>query len=281
MRRQSGALARGDSNRDARPRSGRLRAVGAGDGRRRGHRRRARASLRAGARSRGSPRRLPVCRIWDPRLAPDLRRRPRGAGRRSAEGGLRPRIAAGRRGAVVPAGLVPPASRSERLATRILDRDRRRAPAGRPRHRQRRPAAPDLRLAVRAPRGGADLASRDRPDSAVPARQRRAGEHPCRSLDHVASVRRRSRDAARAVCAARHRRDPGAARARHRSRRDPSERGSRGAGSARAGARADGRRRRLRDGLGRSPQADRLHDPHAGRGGERQLRAGARAVGPR
>ena len=67
-----------------------------------------------------------------------------------------------------------------------------------------------------------------------PARHRLSGERAARALDHRAPVRRRPRDAPRAVRAARRRRRPGAARARDRAGRRPPERGPRRARAARA-----------------------------------------------
>ena len=94
-------------------------------------------------RSTRPPGRLPLRRVRRARLAAGLLGRARGAGRRPAEGGLRPGGADGRGRADVPQGLLPPADRRRRLAARVLDRHRSRAAAGGAGHRRGRRAADD------------------------------------------------------------------------------------------------------------------------------------------
>ena len=114
--------------RPARPRRG---AGGA-------HQRRPRApAARRGHHPRASDRVL-LRRVRLPRLVPDLLGRPRRARRRHPQGGLRPRVAAGRGRPAVPQRLLPPAHRRRRLAARVLGRHRPGPPARRARHRRRR-----------------------------------------------------------------------------------------------------------------------------------------------
>ncbi len=70
-----------------------------------------RASAATGAIDSGASGRLPVRRVRRPRVAAGLLRGPRRAGRRPAQGGLRPGAAARRRRAHVPQGLLPPTHR--------------------------------------------------------------------------------------------------------------------------------------------------------------------------
>ena len=68
---------------------------------------------RAGVRRRSAPVAFFCAEYGVHALAADLLRRPRRAGRRHPQGGLRPRAAAGRRGPDVPPGLLPPAHRRD------------------------------------------------------------------------------------------------------------------------------------------------------------------------
>ena len=99
-------------------------------------------------------------------------------------------LAARRRRAALPAGLLPPANRRQRTPARVLVGHRPGAPAGRARHGRRRRArhrhGPDRRGGCRRP----DLARRRRARAAVPARQRPLREQPHGSLDRHAAVRR-------------------------------------------------------------------------------------------
>ena len=85
------------------------------------------------------------------------------------------------------------------LAARVLDRHRSRAAAGRARDGRGRRAADGRGPDLRRQRDCADLARRRRPRPAVPARHRLPRERAGRSLDHRSPVRRRSRNAPRAV----------------------------------------------------------------------------------
>ena len=93
---------------------------------RRGARATARASRPRPPRTAGPTAERPVaffCAEYArPRLAADLLRRPRRAGRRHPQGGLRPGAAAGRRRPALPPGLLPPAHRRRGLAARVLGR---------------------------------------------------------------------------------------------------------------------------------------------------------------
>ena len=103
------------------------------------------------ARHRRSPGGLLLRRVRHPRLAAHLLRRARRAGRRHAQGGLRPRAAARRRRAAVPPGLLPPAHRRLRLAARVLGRHRPRR-AARGARAPARTAAADRHRPVLGPR---------------------------------------------------------------------------------------------------------------------------------
>ncbi len=82
--------------------------------------------------------------------------RARRAGRRPAQGGVRPGAAARRGRPHVPQGLLPPADRRLRLAARVLDRDRPRR-GFRPRWSPARTATP---LTVTVPIGEGDVTAR-------------------------------------------------------------------------------------------------------------------------
>ena len=86
-----------------------------------------------GARQRA--RRVPVRRVRRAPLAAGLLGRPRRARRRHAEGGLGPGAAVRRRRPALPARLLPPAHGPLGLAAGVLDRGRPEDAAGRPGHR--------------------------------------------------------------------------------------------------------------------------------------------------
>ena len=230
---------------------------------------------RAGPRGSRPSRRLPLRRVRRARLAARLLGRTGGAGRRPAQGGLRPGGTAGRRRADVPQGLLPPADRRLGLAARVLDRHRPRSPARGAGHRPRRGAGDGHRAHRRQRRGGAHLARRRRADPAVPAGHRLRRQRADGPLDHRPPLRRRSSDAAGPVLAARRRRDPRAARAGLRARRHPPQRGPRRAGAAGARPRLPrGRRAVAVRRPGSCAQPDGVHHPHAGAGGQRLLSGG-------
>ena len=76
-------------------------------------------------------------RVRHAREHPDLLRRPGRAGRRSPQGGQRPRHAAGRRRPDVPRRLFPPVPQRRRLAAGALSRKRLLQPAADPRDASR------------------------------------------------------------------------------------------------------------------------------------------------
>ena len=149
-----------------------------------------------------APDRVLLRRVRLPRLVPDLLGRPRRARRRHPQGGLRPRVAAGRGRPAVPQRLLPPAHRRRRLAARVLGRHRPGPPARRARHRRRRRADHDhASRSATIEVIGADLARRHRPRPALPARRRAPGELPDRALDHVAACTSATRTRAwRSTC---------------------------------------------------------------------------------
>ncbi len=180
-------------------------------------------------------------------------------------------------GAALPRGLLPPAARPVRMAARMVDDDRVRAPAGRPRHRTGR-SAPDRR-GHDARSGGAhpDLAPRRRPGAALPAGHRPRGQPPDRPVDHGAAVHRRPAHAADPVRRPRRRRRTRAGSTRHPALHRPSERGARGAwrrssACARSSS-PDARPRRPWHSSGRRPSSPRTRPLRRATNGTRSTRS--------
>ena len=139
-------------------------------------------------------------------VAADLCGRPRRAGRRSLQGGQRPRRAARRRRLHVSAGLLPPADVHRRLAGGALRAHQLDRGADRSGAHARRQALHHRGAARRSHRAGRGLARAPRPRAPVPARHRPAGERAVGSRAVGAPLRRRSRDAHPAGDRPRHRR---------------------------------------------------------------------------
>ena len=277
VRREPGPAADRGAARRAGARGGRRGPASSAPGARGEHPRRPRAAPRGHrAGHRRAPGRLLLRRVRHPRLAADLLRRARRAGRRHPQGGLRPRAAAGRRRAAVPPRLLPPAHRRARAGSTSTGSDRPRAPAvalvtgddGEP-------------LTVTVPVGAEQVVAQvwrvdvgrvplflldaDRPENGAVARW-------ITSRLYVGDARH----APGPVPAARRRRRAGAAGAGHRPGGRAPQRGPRRLRLARAGARRAGRGRLARRRAGRGPRAHGLHHPHAGAGGQRHLRGRAR-----
>ena len=214
-------------------------------------------------------------RVRAARLAADLLRRPRRAGRRHPQGGLRPRAAARGRRPALPPGLLPPAHRRLGLAARVLGRHRPRARAGRARARRRRRAGDDHGADLGPRRDRAGVARGRRARAAVPARRRAPGERPDRPLDHVAAVRRRT-----SACGSPSTRCWGSAACGRWRRCGSTRRSCTSTRATRRSSRSSwpAARRRRHDARGRAgdrPPAHGVHDPHARAGRQRHLPAGA------
>ena len=136
------------------------------------------------------PGRLSVRRVRDQRETPPLLRRPRRVGRRSREGGVRPRHADGRCRPAVPARVLPPGCRSRRLAAAHLPAPRVAASAAArdPRSAQR-PSAARLRSPERSRGRDRRMARRCRPNAIDSPRHRPTGERPGRPADHPHPLR--------------------------------------------------------------------------------------------
>ena len=153
---------------------------------------------------------LLLARVRHHRRAAAVLRRPGHPGRRSSQVGQRPRRAADRRGAAVPARLLRPVAVRRRLAGRALPGRRPERAAARAAARlQRRRGARDRRPAGRAAAGGPDLGGPGGPDPAAAARFLCRAERARPARGHRPAVRRRQRPPAAPGAAARHRRDAG------------------------------------------------------------------------
>ena len=177
---------------------------------------------------------LLLARVRDHRGAAAVLRRPRHPGRRSPEGGQRPRRPADRRRPAVPARVLHPVPVGRGLAGRAVPGQRPERPAADPAARRRGQPGPDLGRARR--RRGAGRAGLDRPGragAAAAAGLLRGGERAVAAGGDRPAIRRRHRAPAAPGAAARHRRRagrPGLLR-RHRARRAgrlPHQRGPRG-----------------------------------------------------
>ena len=176
---------------------------------------------------RGAARRVLLRRVRRPPLAADLRRRPRRARRRPAEGGLRRgRCRSSRSGCSTARATSASASTSPAGSTSTGCRPIRICC---PRRWSPRTAAARCWCRCRCAasrcwrRSGASTSGACRSTCSTPTGPRT----PDRPLDHFAALRGRSRRAARPVRAARPRRRPGARGARHRPERAAPERGPR------------------------------------------------------
>ena len=227
--------------------------------------------------ARRLPRRVLLRGVRARREPADLLGRARGPRRRPSQGGVGARRPARRDRPLLPPRLLPPAARRARPAGRALPADRTR-PACRSSSYRWRPS----------------WSSRTTSGELVPVRlgvwRAQVGRVSLYLIDtHVdgnpdwarspTPLRRRPGEPAPAGAAARRRRRPRAAPARPRADRLPPERGPLGVPPARADARASrGAGPRDRRGARAAPRLDRLHDAHAGAGGERGVRPRARAA---
>ena len=225
------------------------------------------------------PRRLLVRRVRLPRLDADLLGRPRRARGRHPQGGERPGAADDRRRALLPPRLLPSAARHLAAGSRSTGSSTTRSRCrwrGSPRPTARRSCSRSSSTARRShfqvwrvDVGRVPLA---------PPRRGAAGERRRPALDDGAALRREPRRPARPVRAARDRAAPGCCDALGiEPAVDPPERGPSGARRRSSSPRGEVERRRL-DGTGARDRsrATRLHDPHAGRRGQRDLH-GARS----
>ena len=116
------------------------------------------------------------------------------------------------------------------------------------------------------------LAGPGRPRAAAAARHGHPRQRRRGPADHPHPLRPRPRDAAAPGAGAGRRRRARAARAGHLARGLAPQRGPLGVPAGGAGARAGRHGRRARRGPATGPGAKRVHDPHAGLGGQRALR---------
>ena len=227
--------------------------------------------------------RLPVARVRRQRRAAAVLRRPRRAGRRPPEGGLRPGRADRRGRPLLPQRLLPPAPDGVGRAARDVRRARPRRAADATRGRRRRRARRHQRAAARRAAARRRLAGRRRPRAAVPARHRRPENAPAERAvtDRLYGGDREHRlrqEILLGIGGA-----EGARRRRRRSRGVPLQRGPcrlprhRAPAAARRGA---GPRSAGRDRVG--ARRDGVHHPHAGAGRHRPVlaRPGRRYFGP-
>ena len=151
--------------------------------------------------------RLFLRRVRPHRVPAGLFGRPRHPLRRSFEVFQRPGLSADRPRPALPAGLLPPASESRRMAAGTLSDERLLHPAAGNRERRRRPRSQGLRQAAHRQRLHSDLEARRRPHHALPAGHQHPRKRPAAgSRHHRFPLRRRHRHPHPPGNRARHRR---------------------------------------------------------------------------
>ena len=225
------------------------------------------------------PDRLLLRRVRLPRVAGHLLRRPRRPRGRPHEDGLGHGAAAGRRGAHVPPGLLPPDDRRRRPPGARLPGLRARAPADPARARPPRRAAHGQRPAARPRPVRGRLAGPGGPRAGPAARHGRPRQRRLGPADHAHPLRPRPRDAPAPGAGPGRRRRPRPARARALARPcGTSTRATRRSCSPSGrGSWSPAARRSTTPGTTVQPR-QRVHDPHPGLGRQRALRRGPRAA---